>query len=48
MIGVFVNGVPMNAWPIRKHVHLRDLTEAEDVEYEEIETTDYEESKRDN
>lgn len=48
---LFINGVPLNVWPNPRQSHLRDLTEVEDVDYQEVETKnnkDYEEAERDN
>lgn len=37
---IFINGIPMNVWPIRNRLHLRDIAEIEEVEYIEINTDD--------
>lgn len=47
---IFINGIPMNAWPPSIISRLCDLTEVEDVEYVEVETktNDNEKSERNN
>ena len=37
MIGqIFINGIPMNVWPQSHSQHLCDLTDVEDVDFEDI------------
>lgn len=49
MTCIYINGVPMNVWPILARPHLREIGEVEDAEYEEIKpTNDYEETERNN
>lgn len=38
---IFINGIPLTTYPIRV-VHLADIAEVEDVEYEEITDEEYE------
>lgn len=45
---VFINGVPLNVWPVPEYRHLCDIADIEDAEYEDITKGDDDEIEKDN
>lgn len=44
---IYINGVPLNVWPVGLRGYQTADSEIEDVDYEEIKTTNDEENTKD-